>query len=597
MNKRILRAVAEAFVLSWVLLAIWTPATALAAVPGNDNFANRIVINPFSLPYANTQDTTGATAESGEPSSSCGTVTNSVWYQFTPDISYVYMLDTYGSSYDTVIDIFTSSATPASLASLVSVNCNNDFSSPSDTSSFMSMPLVGGTTYYIRVSSAAGSGGTSVLNVLQGGAAVSPTGSAGGNPYIFGSWANQSVTVTLNAVYNDPSNYPTFSSGLPVTGVFYSVDGSPVQDYSAPFVVTGEGVHSVQYGSDDPNGRGSITHTAPVNIDLTKPTTSASATAGGNPYTFDTWTNQDVTVTLTANDTGGSGVANSFYKIGTGATQTYSDPFTITTEGIYTIAFWSTDNAGNVESQQTVTVKLDKSGPTISGAPTTSPNSNNWYNSPVTIHWTCADPNLGDGNPGSGIATCPVDEVINGEGMNLTVNGTATDNAGNSTTVASSPPVNIDMTAPTITYTGNQGSYTVDQTVNITCSATDNLSGIDSTDCQDITGPAYSFNLGQNSFSSTATDNAGNVGNGSVDFNVGVTVDSLIALTKQFDSNRINAIQISVPLRYVKLAEALHNEPFKHFSVIAYQLLVYHEVGRNLTVQEANTLIRLSNAL
>ena len=289
-------------------------------------------------------------------------------------------------------------------------------------------------------------------------------------------------------------------------------------------------------------------------------------------------------------------MADSFYQLNGGTTQTYSNPFTLSTEGVYTISYWSTDNAGNVETSQTATVKIDKSGPTISGSPTSSPNGNGWYNSDVTIIWTCSDPDLADSNPGSGVATCPSDSTINTEGTGLTASGTASDNAGNSTTVSSSPAVNIDKTAPTITYTGNQGTYTVDETVDITCTASDNLSGIDTTDCQDITGPAYDY-LGHNSFSSTATDMAGNIGTGSVEFDVGVTPDSLIALTNEFASNRFVAYQLTAPLRSLKTVQALHFNGLSHFFISLYQTSVNLQRGRGLTNEQADLLIQLSNQL
>ena len=67
-----------------------------------------------------------------------------------------------------------------------------------------------------------------------------------------------------------------------------------------------------------------------------------------------------------------------------------------------------------------------------------------------------------------------------------------------------SQEIDIDGTAPVVTYTGNAGSYTVDQQVNITCSRSDNLSGIQSDTCKNVVGPAYSFPLGPNNFSATA---------------------------------------------------------------------------------------------
>ncbi len=79
-----------------------------------------------------------------------------------------------------------------------------------------------------------------------------------------------------------------------------------------------------------------------------------------------------------------------------------------------------------------------------------------------------------------------------------------------------------DVTAPTITYTGNAGVYTADQQVDIRCAATDEAygSGIASTTCADVTGLAGSFGLGRHEIDVTATDHAGNVGTGKVTFTV-----------------------------------------------------------------------------
>ena len=40
-------------------------------------------------------------------------------------------------------------------------------------------------------------------------------------------------------------------------------------------------------------------------------------------------------------------------------------------------------------------INIDKTAPTITGAPTTSPDANGWYRGDVTIHWTCSDDALG----------------------------------------------------------------------------------------------------------------------------------------------------------------------------------------------------------
>ena len=60
--------------------------------------------------------------------------------------------------------------------------------------------------------------------------------------------------------------------------------------------------------------------------------------------------------------------------------------------------------------------------------------------------------------------------------------------------------IKIDATAPTVVYSGHPASYTADQTVSIACTASDApsppQSGIASTTCANITGPAYDFALG-----------------------------------------------------------------------------------------------------
>ncbi len=402
---------------------------------------------------------------------------------------------------------------------------------------------------------------------------------ADNSTYTFGDWTTQSVTVTLSVADN--------AGGSGVASTYYTVDGGSQQTYSSPFSVTGDGDHIVTYWSTDNVGNTESSHTVHVMIDTTAPSTSASATnADNSTYTFGTWSNQNVTVTLSASDTGGSGIANTFYKVDAGSQQTYSSPFSVTGDGDHTITYWSTDNVGNTETTHTVHVMIDQTAPTISGSASPAPNANGWNNTDVTVSFTCNDAL-------SGIATCSSSTTLTAEGAGQSVTGTATDKAGNSASTTVS--INIDKTAPMVTYSGNQGSYTVDQTVTITCSASDALSGVASTTCADITGPAYSFTLGVNTFSATATDYAGNVGSGSTSFVVEVTPDSLINLTNQFVSNRRAASQLTSPLTGVKWADAMHNTRLKASFVNSYILLVQAQSG--LSNQQKTILIQLARAL
>ena len=96
------------------------------------------------------------------------------------------------------------------------------------------------------------------------------------------------------------------------------------------------------------------------------------------------------------------------------------------------------------------------------------------------------------------------------------------------------PAVLLDVTPPVVAYSGNAGTYTVDQAVNITCSATDAGSGIASSTCADIVGPASSFSAGENAFSATAVDLAGNTATGTVSFTVVVEAAGMSSLVTQW---------------------------------------------------------------
>ncbi len=97
------------------------------------------------------------------------------------------------------------------------------------------------------------------------------------------------------------------------------------------------------------------------------------------------------------------------------------------------------DNAGNTETAQSSQIKIDKTAPVISGAPTTQANANGWYNADVTVHFTAAD-------GGSGIATVTPDATVSTEGNNQSATGTATDLAGNTASFTVSG-LKIDKTA------------------------------------------------------------------------------------------------------------------------------------------------------
>jgi hypothetical protein len=241
--------------------------------------------------------------------------------------------------------------------------------------------------------------------------------------------------------------------------------------------------------------------------DTTPPTVTGTPTPAANG---NGWYNQNVTVNWSAVDPQPSS--------GQPAAMT---PTVVSTEGANQTVTSPPACDGNLNcATGSVTLSIDKTPPSVAVA-LTPPNSYGWYSSPVTVGFTCTDLL-------SGIASCPGALQFNGEGANQTVPAsqrTATDKAGN-TTVASVPGINIDLTPPVITYSGPQ-NYDVNQTVGITCNATDALSGVASSTCTNVDGPASVFNFGTNVVSSSATDKAGNVGSGTYTFTVTPTISGL----------------------------------------------------------------------
>src|SRR5439155_1107438 len=129
------------------------------------------------------------------------------------------------------------------------------------------------------------------------------------------------------------------------------------------------------------------------------------------------------------------------------------------------------DVLGN-SAKGSATVELDTQPPTISASRSPGPNSNGWNNTAVTVSFSC-----GDQGP-SGIKSCPSASTLSGDGANQSVTGVAVDNAGNQTN-ATSPGVNIDSTSPKTTVTAPAGW--TNQSVTVSFSATDNLSGVKAT--------------------------------------------------------------------------------------------------------------------
>src|SRR5262249_9754987 len=134
-----------------------------------------------------------------------------------------------------------------------------------------------------------------------------------------------------------------------------------------------------------------------------------------------------------------------------------------------------------------------------------------------------------------------------------------------------------DTTPPLVTYTGNAGSYTVDQTVSIQCAASDpDGMGVATTTCADVNGPAYSFALGSHTYTASATEVSGNTGTGSTTFTVTVTFKSLQALVTRFSTDPAVTAGLNDKLA---AAAATHSQTVRDNQLAAFTNQVSAQTG------------------
>src|SRR6266568_4110133 len=149
----------------WVYLAI--PVILLfpdpgRAAPANDAFASAQSISGSSGTVTGTNS--GATKESGEPNHAGNAGGHSVWYRWVAPASTSVAIDTVGSSFDTLLAVYTGS----SVSALTTVANNDDISTANHNyQSRLSFTPVAGATYQIAVDGYGGASGTISLNWLQ----------------------------------------------------------------------------------------------------------------------------------------------------------------------------------------------------------------------------------------------------------------------------------------------------------------------------------------------------------------------------------------------------------------------------------------------
>jgi hypothetical protein len=119
----------------------------------NDAFSAALSVSE-PLPYSDSRSTAVATREQDEPEPSCAPMGRSIWYAFSPAQTGTYRLSTSGSSFDTVLAVYSGTA----LDSLAELACNDD--GPIDLTSEILTLGVAGESYKIQVGGYQGDSGT-----------------------------------------------------------------------------------------------------------------------------------------------------------------------------------------------------------------------------------------------------------------------------------------------------------------------------------------------------------------------------------------------------------------------------------------------------
>jgi hypothetical protein len=326
-----------------------------------------------------------------------------------------------------------------------------------------------------------------------------------------------------NGYNNNPGDFtvtviqPTVTDSTPPL-IVPNISGTPgsngwyISDVTVSWTVTdNESAISSATGCD----------TTTISTDTAGTTLTCSATSAGGTSSQSVTIKRDATgpsasLAVTAGTPGANGWYTSDVTVHTSGGDISSVTCTAdqfqTTETAGTVFNGScTNDAGLTTNAASVTVKLDKTGPSANLAVTAgTAGTNGWYISDVTVSTSGSDSI-------SGPVACTADQFQTSETAGTVFTGTCTNDAGLST-AAAQLTVKRDATAPAaVTGTADRvpdhnGWYT--SPVNVNFTGLDATSGIASCTSPSYSGPDDATATVQGS----CTDNAGNIGHGSFSF-------------------------------------------------------------------------------
>lgn len=139
-----------------------------------------------------------------------------------------------------------------------------------------------------------------------------------------------------------------------------------------------------------------------------------------------------------------------------------------------------------------------------------------------------------------------------------------------------------DDVAPTVEFASDKEAYSILETVRVTCTASDNGSGIATAECPAFEVPAYTLPIGWTTLTATAEDNAGNVTAVEMSFRVFATRADLCTLARRFARNH-------------GLGNALCST--LNSGTRAFTNLVRAQAGRGLSASDAQVLQSIVESL
>jgi hypothetical protein len=214
-------------------------------------------------------------------------------------------------------------------------------------------------------------------------------------------------------------------------------------------------------------------------------------------------------------------------------------------------------------------------------------NGAGWHDAVPTATFSCADP--------SGVPACPEPHSFDEDEAGQAVTVIANDVWGNTGTLVVGG-INVDTTEPVLGFTGALESFALTDVVQISCAATDELSGVATLSCPAIDQLAVDLGAGLHTLTAVAVDHAGNTASATVTFTVHVTVagvgdlvDLIIGEDRPGNQGLANSLR--------SMIERGNYEAFIREVEAQCCTDLGNGQGKRLTRREADTLIALVRLL